>query len=179
MINIIGLPVASMIFIVFMFIVFVLAWHRNRKFFTVVDIMEKNMCVEFKNVLPQDSVVDVYFDKDCLTEKVKAPLNIINIAGDITKGYDFFLCNTKEKQTVDITKHKHNKTNEFFYMLKGKMLLYHEKDDPVTIKEKEWVYLPKGEFHGFKVYPDTEYILIAQPPLFTRIGKSWKKLLRL
>jgi len=62
-----------------------------------------------------------------------------------------------------IITHKHNLTEEVFFVKSGvgKLIL---EDDTILVKEGYTVYIPKGVWHGFESDKDSLYLVFAVTP---------------
>jgi len=96
------------------------------------------------------------------------------------KGYDFFhiVCN---KPGSKVFKHSHISSNELIYCLSGDVLLKIEGRGKKSFTEKKLysgdsALIRKGKTHSIKFIKESELIVIAKPPLFTRLGALYEKI---
>lgn len=111
------------------------------------------------------------------------------IADEHTKGYDLILIEQPEVGSV-VPMHKHKKANELFYMLEGAIRVYAcDKGIKVKncfegckkateLKNDDWLFVKANRDHCVEVLEPAKYLIIAKPPLFSRIGKLYEFLFK-
>lgn len=111
------------------------------------------------------------------------------IAGEFTKGYDLILIEQpKAGSTIPI--HKHKLANELVYVLEGSLNIFacenKDKSHDCTkdcknvrlLKKGDWSFIKAKVDHCVEVVSPTKYLVIAKPPLFSRIGKLYEFFLK-
>lgn len=119
---------------------------------------------------PNSSVGDIHRSKHI----VATP-----IGKSCGKGYDFWHITQTKSDGLDM-KHVHKKSNELFFVLKGrlKITLYdkHGKDKIIDVPNGGCLYVKRKIYHSVAALEDSVYFIIAKPPLLTRIGKFYERL---
>lgn len=108
--------------------------------------------------------------------------NMKEIAGKIKKGYDF-LHLTYPAQYDRVPLHKHFKSNELIYLLSGKIEIdiytenktrFFKKQKVLTTKKVlnrgDWYFIRNDRLHSIKIIKDSEFIIVAKPPIFKKAG---------
>ena len=104
------------------------------------------------------------------------------IADEFSKGYDFIVVEEQVKE-IKTPVHKHKRTNELIYMLSGKIKVSRlNKEDDYEIEDilspGNWIFIESGTEHYIKIIEPAKYIIVAKPPLFSRIGKFYEFLFK-
>jgi len=157
---------------------------RNRVYTTKVNELSRKMSL----LLPKNLIefTDTKFSEDTIILDDKyGTLSLI--ADKYNKGYDFIIIDQPKVGAI-IPVHKHNRTKELFYMLEGELTIcldetYHPDCVEhclglITLKPHDWYFIQAKKAHCIKIVKPAKYIIIAKPPLFSRIGKLYEKLFK-
>jgi mannose-6-phosphate isomerase-like protein (cupin superfamily) len=161
---------------------FLYALIRNRVYTEKVNALSKKMTL----LLPLDlaaEFADVRFSDDVIIADDKyGTLSLI--ADKYDKGYDFIIVEQPEIGSV-VPKHDHLRSKELFYVLEGEInicldsTMKHDSDgkckDSVNLKPHDWFFIKAKQEHSIQVMQPAKYIVIAKPPLFSRIGNFYEK----
>jgi len=134
--------------------------------------------------------IDIAFSEDAIINDM--PIEIKNIADNFKKGYDFLHVKFK-KDYGGVPEHHHRNSDELMYVLSGSLIIKTEYTDKKLfaslISDKcssevthigpgGFHYIPKRCKHTLTITEDTEIIIVARPPIFTRIGRLYEKLFK-
>jgi hypothetical protein len=131
----------------------------------------------FMSVNGEDVLGDFKFEKG---ETRVDPVVILE--QDFDKGYDLFYANRKKGESEP--KHMHGRAKELFILLNGKMKInqYDENKRYVTsiiLDDKISTWLVRNKiYHTIEYLEDCEFLVIAHPPIFTRIGRIYDRAIR-
>jgi len=144
-----------------------------------------NVYMESDNV--KYTTIDMAFSKEVVPNEM--PIELKAIASDLSKGYDFLHVKFK-KDYGGVPEHYHRNSDELMYVLKGSLqvktdyrhrnifarLISNKCESEVSyIAKGKWHYIPRQCKHTLTITEDTELIVVARPPLFTRIGRLYEK----
>jgi len=133
------------------------------------------------NVEDYDGIVDNTAIFDCLKESSNSNVIMNEIRKDNKKGYNFMIL--KHRNNGDaIFPHSHNRSNEFVYVMNGKLrILFHndgkDNDERVDLDVGGSILIKRGRIHStISLTDETNYIVVAKPPLFDKSNlKAWAK----
>jgi mannose-6-phosphate isomerase-like protein (cupin superfamily) len=175
------------IFVVILVSIF--GWHfvRSRKQDAAIETFIHLYNFRLKDVYKKYGV-DVKYNKEIETPTTPGDMRLIG--REVSKGYDFIHFVLK-KDAKFVPPHTHKRVNEFFYLLSGKIILHTLKskkpcsvfipedcDSSKTLNSGDWFYVEHGKQHCIEILQNSEGILVAQPPLFSRIGNFYEKIFK-
>jgi len=176
----------SIIFTVVFLAMFIYGINKNIVYSTKVSELAKKL-----NLLAPDSL-DEYADVHTNLDFASADPNygILSLVADkYHKGYDFIIID-QPKAGSQVPLHRHKRSNELFYVLKGKIRIY-ICDKKATVADclegcekatelsvGDWLFVEAKREHCIEVIKPTKYIVIAKPQLFSRIGKLYEFLFK-
>jgi len=129
--------------------------------------------------------VDIKFDIN-INEIVEDTGTLVMIGDKFRKGYDFMLA-TQPNVGYLIDAHKHFASNEMFYVIEGSLQItspcecrsLDKNTEKVSILNAgDYFYVKRRVRHKIKVLKPVKFIVIAKPPLFTRVGRFYDKLFK-
>jgi len=121
------------------------------KFISINDL--ECMDFELENISEYVNIKKKYVDTSIVHQ----------IGKELDTGYDFF--HIKVKTGYDTLKHRHNFSDEFFYVLSGKINLSCTGKKDKLIGPGDYFYLNRGGFHCITAEEEAEFIVIAKPPM--------------
>ena len=89
------------------------------------------------------------------------------IGKDIDTGYDFY--HIKVQPGYNTLLHRHNFSSEFFYVLKGQIEISCVTEDIKPLTKGQYFYVADKDFHCVTAHVESEFIVIAKPPLIVRV----------
>lgn len=165
---------------------FVYGFSRNRIYTSRVNSLKDRLLL----IMPKglDAYADVQFNLNKVVSTKKECGNLELLNKNIKKGYDFIRVTQDIGSHVPL--HKHKRTNELFYVLEGKIDIYNcgrntsaeecinSCINKVTLSEGESLFIKSGNEHCVMIIEPAKYLIIAKPPLFSRIGKLYEFLFK-
>jgi mannose-6-phosphate isomerase-like protein (cupin superfamily) len=165
---------------------FVYGLNRNRVYASkVTSLTEKMLLIPPEGV---EGLVDIQFGVNTRKLKDTECGNLELLNSEVKKGYDFIRVTHGSNTHVPL--HKHKRTNELFYVLEGKMDIYNcgkhatieeclkTCTSKKTLSKGESLFIKSGNDHCIVIDEPTKYLIIAKPPLFSRIGKMYELLFK-
>lgn len=175
----------SMVFASVFTAMFGYALRKNRIYSTKVQYLTRRIQLIIANA--NLGSMDIMFTTD--QEVAHGKTNTLTlIEDDHNKGYDFI--HMRQDAGVVMPPHKHRRTNELFYIISGKIeFSVCNKGTPPEdcialavntsiLEAGDHFFVKSGFEHSFIVIEPAEYLVIAKPPLFSRIGKIYELLFK-
>jgi len=173
----------TLIFVLFLIITFIIIYYKNKHYTFSISEIERKMKITLLEKGKDLLSADVYFTEvGENSHPVNPGLLITSIGSFLPKGYDFLLNKFIGDEIHRIPTHKHKRSSELFYVLKGKIKLYiYNGNSNNVIKERElgpneWAFISPGNEHYLDIFGPSEFIIIAKPPLFSRMAKVYDKI---
>lgn len=116
-----------------------------------------------------------YFDYELAdSDQEVATLNMLHdndlewIGKEITnKGFDFY--RMRMRQGVTSLNHRHQFSDEFFYVLSGNIFVSYEDGLKTYVAEGEHLFIESKVYHNVTAVVDSDIIVIAKPSLIRKL----------
>ena len=121
------------------------------KFISINDL--ECMDFELENMMDLGDIKKKYIDTSIVQQ----------IGKELDTGYDFF--HIKVTAGYDTLRHRHNFSDEFFYVLSGKLNLSCPGGEDKIMIPGDYFYINKNGFHCITADQEAEFIVVAKPPI--------------
>lgn len=163
-------------------LMFVYAIKRDLRYAVRVEGITEKLNLLIPTVF--EKTIDIQFGSTS-KESMGTPGVLTILAKEFKKGYDLVQV-TQSEPGSQVPVHKHFRTNELFYVTEGKIQIFicdpnkeHKEcedscDHLHTMSAGDWCFVKKRQKHCVTVLEPAKYLIIAKPPLFSRIGKIYE-----
>ena len=114
-----------------------------------------------------------YFDfvlkdprQDLMAKQVIHDEDLEWVGKDIEKGFDFYRMRMREGVTS--LNHRHEISDEFFYVLSGEICVTFDDGVKTCIKEGDHLFVRNKVYHNVIAMVDSDIIVVAKPSLIRR-----------
>jgi len=138
-------------------------WRKKRVFFEQCEILDDgiNSFIQLHNLSTVDLELEDLNDCDCSRGKSKTTYMVEGVMGS------FDVIKHVVEAGYKRPSHKHLNSNEFIYVLSGKLdISLSDVVETTVLSESQWLLIPSGVFHSVSASGDAVYMSIVQPSIF-------------
>jgi len=138
---------------------------KNRVFNSQVELTHDMLdkFISINELECMDFELESMFDMPDIKKKYIDTSIVQQIGKELNTGYDFF--HIRVKAGYDTLRHRHNFSDEFFYVISGELNLSCKGEPDKVMGVGDYAYLDKGGFHCLTADQEAEFIVVAKPPI--------------
>lgn len=165
------------VFVAIMVVLFFVIRKRSEDSNFKIATMEDVMNFRFRQAnISGFAAADIHLEEPTVKLENKE-LETKAIGTSVKKGYDFFHCVFNGETQETIPWHRHKRSKEFFYIINGSLHVT-INGEVHLLTEGEHLLVEPNTPHLVAFGDPCNFIVITKPPLFSRIGKFYDKLLK-